>query len=80
MKTLKLLGIGSTKDNELHKNVISALKFLQIGLKIKWVRDVNEIVSHDINSTPALLFDNKVIIQGKCSSTEELVARLSKLL
>jgi hypothetical protein len=78
MKALKLLGVGSIKDNELHKNLLLALDSIEHNFKVKVVRNINEIVNHNIRSTPALLIDNQIITQGKPCSCSELIDLLNK--
>jgi len=77
MKALKLLGIGSIKDEELHKNLLLALESIEYRFNVKLVRNVNEIVSYNIRATPALLLDNQILIQGKSCTSEELINLLT---
>ncbi len=79
MKALKLLGVGSIKDNELHKNLLLALVSIKKDFKVKVVRNINEIVNHNIRSTPALIFGNQILTQGKICTSEELIELLNKI-
>lgn len=73
MKSLKLLGIGSIEDKELHKNLLLALESTEQNFNLKLVCNINEIINHGVRSIPALLLDNKVIVQGKTCSSDELI-------
>lgn len=79
MKALKLLGVGSMKDNELHKNLLLALASIKKDFKVKVVRNINDIVNHNIRSTPALIFGNQILTQGKICTSEELIELLNKI-
>ena len=78
MRAVKLLGIGSTKDKELHDNLLLALESIEQKFNVKLVRNVNEIVNYGVISIPALLIDNQIITQGKICSSKELIELLSK--
>jgi len=79
MKALKLLGIGSIKDQELHKNLLIALESIEYSFNLKLVSNVNEIVNHGVRSTPALILDNQILIQGKSCNHIELIEILRKV-
>lgn len=79
MKALKLLGVGSIKDNELHKNLLLALDSMEHNFKVKIVRNINEIVNHNIRSIPALIIGNQILTQGKTCSSEELAIILNNI-
>lgn len=79
MKALKLLGVGSIKDKELHKNLLHALGSIEQNYQLKMVHNINDIINHNIRSTPALIFGNQILIQGKSCTTEEIITLLSKI-
>ena len=72
--SVKVLGMGCAKCNELTRNVESALKELGMDLKVEHVTEMAEIAAYGVMSTPALVVGNKVISVGKVLSSEEAAA------
>lgn len=77
-KSVKVLGSGCTKCNELEANTKKALEQIGMDTTIIHVTDFAQIATYGVMSTPALVVDGKVLSYGKVLKTEEIVALLQK--
>ena len=71
--SIKILGGGCSKCNQLEKATIEALKELNMDTTIYHVKDFEEIASYGVMSTPALVVDDKVVAYGKVLKKDEVV-------
>lgn len=71
---LKILGTGCSKCKSLYENTILAVKEIGLNTDIEKVEDLVSIASYGVMSTPALVFDGKVISYGKVLNKEEIIA------
>ncbi|MEG0924979.1 MAG: thioredoxin family protein [Anaerovoracaceae bacterium] len=76
--TIKILGGGCAKCNQLEENTRDAIKSMGIDIKVVHINDYTEIASYGVMSTPALVYDKKVLCYGKVPKTEEIVSLLQK--
>lgn len=76
--SIKVLGSGCAKCNELENNVREALKELNINYEIEHITDFTQIASYGVMSTPALVLAKKVVCYGKVISKKEIVEILKK--
>lgn len=76
--TVKILGSGCKKCNELEENTKRALAELNMDTSIDHVTDFAKIAEYGVMSTPAIVFDEKVISYGKVLKTEEIVNLFKK--
>jgi hypothetical protein len=76
--TVKVLGSGCKKCNELEAATIEALEKLGMDTKIEHVTDFTQIAAYGVMTTPALVIDEKVVSYGKVLKTEEVVKILEK--
>lgn len=77
---IKILGSGCAKCMKLEESTRSALKDLNISCDIEHITNFSEIASYGVMSTPALVFDNKVVSYGKVLSEKEIKKILEKLI
>jgi len=77
--TVKILGSGCKKCNELEANVKAALSQLQMEVVVEHVADFGEIAKYGVMQTPALVFNEKVVSYGKVLKTSEIVKLLGML-
>lgn len=75
---VKILGSGCAKCNQLEANTVEALKQLGIDTNIDHVTDFAQIAAYGVMTTPALVYDGKVLSYGKVLKTEEIVALIGK--
>ena len=72
---IKVLGTGCPKCKKTYENVKTAIKELGIEAKVEKVEDINEI-SEWITFTPGVLFNDKVVFEGKVPTVEEIKKKL----
>lgn len=77
--SVKVLGGGCAKCNQLEANAAEALKELGIDIKIEKVKDFAEIAAMGVMSTPALAINDKVVSFGKVIKKDEVVNILKKM-
>lgn len=77
--SVKVLGSGCAKCNQLEAATKAALEQLGMDTTIDHVTDFSEIAAYGVMSTPALVVDGKVVSYGKVLKTDEVVAILNKV-
>ena len=77
--SVKVLGSGCTKCNQLEAATKAALEQLGMDTTIDHVTDFSQIAAYGVMSTPALVIDGKVVSFGKVLKTEEVVRILQKV-
>ncbi len=77
--SVKVLGSGCEKCNQLEAAAKAALKQLGMDTAIEHVTDFSQIAAYGVMSTPALVVDGKVVSYGKVLKTEEVVKLLQKV-
>jgi len=78
-ETVKVLGSGCAKCNELEANVKTALEQLGMDTAIEHVTDFNVIAAYGVMTTPALVVDGKVVSYGKVLKVDEAVKLLQEI-
>lgn len=76
---IKILGSGCRNCIQLTENTKTALKELGIEAEIIKVEDFKEIVAYGVMSTPALVFDEKVVSVGKVLKPKDIISIIEKL-
>ena len=76
--TVKVLGSGCKKCNELEANTVEALKQLGMDTAIEHVSDFAQIAAYGVMTTPALVINGKVISYGKVLKTDEIISLINK--
>lgn len=74
----KILGGGCAKCNALEEATLQALKELGLDTAIDHVKDYAQIASYGVMTTPALVYNGKVISYGKVLKAEEIKRLLEK--
>lgn len=69
---LLILGTGCDKCERLEKMTREAADALGLDYTLRKVGEVNEIISHGVMVTPALVKDGKVMCVGKVPALEEI--------
>ena len=77
--SVKILGTGCAKCNQLEQATVEALKELGIENKVEHVTDFEEIASYGVMTTPGLVVDGKVASYGKVLKKDEVIKILQKL-
>ena len=69
---IEVLGSGCAKCMSVEKNVKKALAELAVQAEVEKVTDIQQIIQRGVMSTPALVIDGKVVLQGKNPTVEQL--------
>lgn len=77
--SVKVLGSGCAKCNQLEAATKAALEQLGMDTTIDHVTDFSQIAAYGVITTPALVIDEKVVSYGKVLKTEEVVKILQKV-
>ena len=76
--SIKILGYGCQKCDDLMKSAKEALLELGMDESIEHVTDLVEIASYGVMSTPALVIDSKVVSLGKVLKKDEVIELIKK--
>lgn len=77
--SVKVLGSGCTKCNQLETATKAALEQMGMDSTIDHISDFAQIAAYGVMTTPALVVDGKVVSYGKVLKTEEVVEILKKV-
>ncbi|BAK97904.1 hypothetical protein OBV_07060 [Oscillibacter valericigenes Sjm18-20] len=77
--SVKILGSGCAKCNQLEEATKEALRQLGMDATIDHVTDFSQIAAYGVMTTPALVVDGKVVSYGKVLKTGEVVKILQKV-
>ncbi|MBZ4666811.1 thioredoxin family protein [Mahella sp.] len=77
--SVKILGSGCAKCNQLEAATKEALEQLGMDTTIDHITDFSQIAAYGVMTTPALVVDEKVVSYGKVLKTEEVVKILQKV-
>ncbi len=73
MIILQLLGIGCQRCLDLKANLNQAVQDLpDLPIDVEEITEIDKILSFQIYTTPALIFNGKIIIQGDVPNTADL--------
>ncbi|MEG1996239.1 MAG: thioredoxin family protein [Oscillospiraceae bacterium] len=74
----KILGGGCAKCNALEAATVQALTELNLDTTIDHIKDYVEIASYGVMTTPALVYNGKVLSYGKVLKVDEIKNLLKK--
>lgn len=74
----KILGGGCAKCNALEAATVQALTELGLDTSIDHIKDYAEIASYGVMTTPALVYNGKVLSYGKVLKADEVKKLLEK--
>ncbi|HQB28685.1 thioredoxin family protein [Dehalococcoides mccartyi] len=77
--SVKVLGSGCAKCNQLEAATKAALEQLGMDATIDHVTDFAQIATYGVMTTPALVVDGKVVSYGKVLKTDEVVKILQRV-
>lgn len=73
---IKVLGAGCEKCTQLYQNVQQAVKELGIDAEIQKVEDLMEMVQLGVMSSPSVMIDGKLVVNGRVPSVKTLIGIL----
>lgn len=76
--SIKILGSGCPKCNQLESATKEALIELGMDTGIDHVKDFLQIAAYGVMTTPALVVDGKVVSYGKVLKKGEVIALIQK--
>lgn len=76
--SIKVLGSGCAKCNQLEAATKEALAELGMDTIIDHVTDFTQIAAYGVMTTPALVVDSKVVSYGKVLKKDEVIALLQR--
>ena len=76
--TIEVLGTGCPKCAATEQHVKKALVELNREAEVVKVTDIGAIIERGVISTPALVIDGKVVMQGKLLTVEQIKALIGK--
>ena len=76
--SIKILGSGCAKCNQLEAATKTALTQLGMDTTVDHVSDFSQISAYGVMTTPALVVNEKVVSHGKVLKPEEIVTLLQK--
>lgn len=77
--SIKILGGGCAKCNQLEANTKEALEALGMDTTMEHITDFAQIATYGVMSTPALVVDGKVVSYGKVLKSDEIVKILERV-
>ena len=69
---IEVLGTGCPKCMSMEQNVKKALAELAVQAEVEKVTDIQKIIQKGVMSTPALVIDGRVVLQGKNPTVAQL--------
>lgn len=72
MTTIKIFGEHNAKTRRMRDNVTVALSTFPINSRVMEVSEPNTIQADGISTTPALMLDGDVVVEGRVPTVEEL--------
>jgi len=69
---IEVLGPGCPKCMSVEQNVKKALAELAVQADVEKVTDIQQIIQKGVMSTPALVIDGRVVLQGKNPTVDQL--------
>ena len=75
---IKILGMGCPRCEEVMKRTLNALAELNVAADVQKVRDIKEISSYSVLSTPGLVINGKIKAQGRIPSVQEIKTWIQK--
>lgn len=75
---IKVLGMGCCNCVKLYENTQDAVKDLGIEANIEKVEDMAKIMEYGVMRTPALVINEKVVVQARIPKKDEIKKLLQK--
>jgi len=72
MKQIKVLGTGCPKCKTTYNNVLEALKQLGMEANVIKIEDIEEMMRHNVLTTPVLMIDDEMKIKGRIAQIDEI--------
>lgn len=77
---IKVLGTGCSNCKSLEKATMYAVAELNMDASVEKVEDIQKIMAYGVMRTPALVINEKVVLNGRIPSIPELKEIIQKYL
>ena len=74
---IAILGMGCATCNKLEDTVRLAVKETGVDVQIDHVKNIKQIMSYGVMTTPALVIDGKVVSMGKLPTLADIKKMIS---
>jgi small redox-active disulfide protein 2 len=71
---IRILGKGCPRCEELEKRTVNVLDELRVAADVQKIKDIKDIASYGILSTPGFVINQKVKSSGRLPSKDEIKA------
>ena len=75
---IKVLGTGCSNCKNLERATVNALAEMNLAAEVEKVEDIQKIMAYGVMRTPALVIDEKVVLNGRVPSVSELKEIIGK--
>ena len=69
---IKVLGAGCKSCHELYENTKQAAKVVGISTEVEYITDMQKVMEYGVMRLPALVINEKVVMQGKLMKADEI--------
>lgn len=76
-KIVKIMGVGSSRDQELMRSVEIAAREMELPIDIQLVSDINAFLRLGITAIPAMMIEGKVVVNGRIPGILEIKSMLN---
>ncbi len=77
---IKVLGPGCAKCHQLEKTVREAVEYLDVQVKVEYVKDITKIMEYPILTTPGLVINEKLVATGRVPTKAEVTSFITTAL
>jgi len=78
MKEIKILGTGCPRCEQLAAAAKQAADQLGLQVELTKIKDISEFPSYGLMLTPGLVIDDKLVVQGKVPTVDEIKVLFAK--
>ncbi len=75
-KVVKIMGVGSSRDQELMRSVEIAAREIGLPIDIQLVSDISAFLRMGITAIPAMMIEGKVVANGRIPGILEIQSML----
>ena len=75
---IKVLGAGCERCAKLEQMTREAVEQLGLDAEVLYITDIEEVMSHGVMTTPAIVIDGEVRLAGRIPTMEQLISVLGR--
>lgn len=77
MKTIKVLGSGCANCREAARRIEESVRRLRVPVAVTRVSDLTEYMRYGVETTPAVVINDRLVHSGSVPSTEQIARWLA---